>query len=127
VTTSLNVVIVEDDHHAAESMRLLLENRGHRVQVCLDPETAVELIRARRPDVALLDIMMPAIDGIEICRRLKTVPELAKLQMIMVTGKAYDVDHERARRAGARGVMMKPLDPRTFVDEIVTRTLPLAG
>jgi CheY-like chemotaxis protein len=116
-------VIIEDDPVTADIQKALLETDGHTVHVLLDALHSVDFVQRLKPDILLIDIMMPAMDGIEICRRLKSATELAALQMIVVTGKMYDADHRRALAAGARGVMVKPLDPRTFVDEILTRTL----
>jgi len=119
VVHPLHFVIVEDDQSSADAMRLLLERGGHRVQVCMDASSAVEFVCAVRPDVALIDIMMPVMDGIEVCRRLHTVPALRALKSVVVTGKIYDVDRTGALAAGARGVLHKPLNPQTFVNDVL--------
>ena len=115
----MHFVIVEDDFHSAEAMRLLLERQGHRVDLCLDASDAVDFIRVKRPDVALLDIMMPGIDGIEIGRRIHSVPGLEDLKSVVITGKPYDVDRQRAFAAGSCGFILKPFDPRYFVEDVV--------
>jgi CheY-like chemotaxis protein/phosphoribosyl 1,2-cyclic phosphodiesterase len=115
----LHFIVVEDDRHAAEAMRLLLQREGHRVDVHLDAGTAVEHLRSARPDVVLIDIMMPGMDGIEICRRIHSAPELSALKTVVVTGKVYDTDRARAMAAGARGVILKPINPKTFAQDVV--------
>ena len=118
MSQSLHFLIVEDDATSADAMRMLLERRGHGVQVCLDALSAVDLIDRQRPDVALIDIMMPGLDGVELCRRIRSLPKLDRCKLVVVTGKVYEADRARALSAGARGVIAKPIDPQTFVDDV---------
>jgi CheY-like chemotaxis protein len=120
VTQSLRFLIVEDDVFSAEAMQRLLEREGHQVKVYYDSTTALDVVAEMKPDVALVDIMMPAMDGLELCRRLRQDPKLARTKVVVVTGKTYESDRRRALEMGAQGVIFKPLDPKNFVSDVLT-------
>lgn len=112
-------VIIDDDLVAADIQRILLEKQGHKVQVSLDASNAVEFVTRTRPDILLIDIMMPNIDGLEVVRRLRLVPELRGLKIIVVSSKSYPADRDRALAMGADGMILKPANPATFVSEVL--------
>jgi CheY-like chemotaxis protein/phosphoribosyl 1,2-cyclic phosphodiesterase len=112
-------VIIDDDLVAADIQRLLLEKQGHKVQVSLDASSAVEFVSRVRPEILLIDIMMPNIDGLEVVRRLRLVPELRGLKIIVVSSKSYQADRDRALAMGADGMLLKPVSPASFVDEVL--------
>lgn len=104
-------VIIDDDLVAADIQRRLLEKQGHKVEVSLDASNAIEFVSRIKPDILLVDIMMPNIDGLEVVRRLRLVPELRGLKIIVVSSKSYQADRDRALAMGADGMILKPVTP----------------
>ena len=114
----LTVYIVDDSQMQAEIARALLEKEGHTVFASPSSVAALRDIPARRPDCVLMDIMMPELDGYELCRRLRSMPELAGTKLIMMSTKAYPFERKRAFELGASGYFVKPLDPTAFAAEL---------
>jgi phosphoribosyl 1,2-cyclic phosphodiesterase len=128
-TRKLSVYIVDDSRTQSDIARALLEKEGHAVLVNHSSEDALREIPDRRPDCVLLDIMMPGLDGYEVCRRLRSIGPLADTKVIMMSTKAYPFDRKRAFDLGANGYLVKPLHPAGFVPEverIVADTLVMA-
>jgi phosphoribosyl 1,2-cyclic phosphodiesterase/ActR/RegA family two-component response regulator len=114
----LSVYVVEDSRTQADIARALLEKAGHHVVTCPSSVEALRDIPCRRPDCVLIDIMLPEVDGYEVCRRLRAIPELAPTKLAMVSVKAYPFERRRALEMGADGYFVKPLHPATFVAEL---------
>ncbi len=112
-------VIIDDDLVAADIQKRLLEKQGHKVEVSLDASNAMEFVSRVKPDILLVDIMMPNIDGLEVVRRLRLVPELRGLKIIVVSSKSYQADRDRALAMGADGMIIKPVTPATFAEEVL--------
>ncbi len=115
--------IVDDDRAALAMLRALFEDAGHRVTVDSATAGAAERIAAQRPDCVLLDIMMPGLDGLSLCRLLRRDASLEGCKLVFLTGKAYAADRLRAMESGADGYFVKPIDPNRFpgqLDEILT-------
>ena len=106
----LKVMVVDDNVDAAETLAMLLDAAGHDVAVEHDSRRAFELARAAPPDVFLLDIGLPEIDGNELARRLLAQPETAGAVLIAVSGYGQDQDKREARAAGFRHHLVKPVD-----------------
>ena len=101
-----------------EIARALLEKAGHTVTINHSSAEALRDIAAVRPDCVLMDIMMPQLDGYELCRRLRAMPELAATKLVMMSTKAYPFERKRAFELGASGYFTKPLHPASFVAEL---------
>ena len=114
----LNVYIVDDSAMQADIARALLEKAGHSVVTYRSGADALRDLPAARPDCILMDIMMPGLDGYELCRRLRAMDELAGTKLVMMSTKAYPFDRARAFAIGADGYFVKPLHPATFVPEL---------
>jgi phosphoribosyl 1,2-cyclic phosphodiesterase len=114
----LTVYIVDDSRTQSDIARALLEKEGHAVLVNHSSEDALRDIPGRRPDCVLLDIMMPGLDGYELCRRLRGQEALARTKLIVMSTKAYPFDRKRAFDLGADGYFVKPLHPAAFVPEV---------
>ena len=112
-------VIIEDDQPTAEIQKSILEQKGHTVFVNLDAMSSVEFVIKHKPDILIIDIIMPGMDGLEVCRRLRLVPELRKLKIIVVSSKNYPADRMRAQAMGANGMLLKPVTPATFVSDVM--------
>jgi DNA-binding response OmpR family regulator len=104
------VLVVEDDPLIAENLQALLAVRGYEVRVAYDGAMGVTEARQWLPDLILLDIMLPKIEGFEVCRLIKNDPVLKKSRVIMVTGLGRSGDVEAAFAAGANDYVFKPFD-----------------
>jgi len=114
----LNVCIVDDSALQADIARALLEKAGHGVVTYRSGADALRELPARPPDCILMDIMMPGLDGYELCRRLRATEALAGAKLVMMSTKAYPFDRRRAFAVGADGYFVKPLHPTTFVPDL---------
>ena len=108
---ALRVLLVDDNADSADGLALLLQLQGYEVRVAYDGERALETARAFRPDVALLDIGMPTMDGYELARRLHAAPETRHTQLIAMTGWGREDDQQKGREAGFSHHLVKPFEP----------------
>ncbi|WP_438022090.1 ATP-binding protein [Sorangium sp. So ce233] len=111
----LRVAVVDDNHDAANLLAVSLKRWGHDVAVAHDGLEALALVRATRPDVAVLDIGLPGIDGYELARRMRRDPALGGCTLIAVSGYGQDVDRQRARDAGFDHHLLKPVEPAALM------------
>jgi CheY-like chemotaxis protein len=107
---ALRLLLVDDNGDSRESMALLLRLWGHRVETAPDGRSALAAARAALPEVVLLDISLPGMDGHEVCRRLRREPGLERAFLVAVTGHAHEDDHRRSREAGFDLHLDKPVD-----------------
>lgn len=108
------LLLVEDNADIAESMRLLLELLGHQVRVAHDGLAALDAARLERPDVMLVDIGLPGIDGYEVARRVRRDAALRDVTLVALTGYGRDEDRSTAIDAGFDHHLVKPIDPDTL-------------
>jgi two-component system, chemotaxis family, CheB/CheR fusion protein len=106
----LHILIVDDNRDAAQSLAKVLELKGEKVLCTYDGLSAVELAATQRPDVILLDIGLPGIDGYQVAERLRRQRNAHQLKIIAVSGYGGELDQERARRAGFDHFLVKPVD-----------------
>jgi CheY-like chemotaxis protein len=107
----LHVLIIEDNSDAAEMLAVILRMYGHDVGIAANGTTALEMVRTEMPEVVLLDIGLPGMDGYELARRLRYhCPEKTPL-LIAVTGHGLEEDVRRSAEAGIDLHMLKPVDP----------------
>jgi CheY-like chemotaxis protein len=117
------VLIADDNRDAAESLAMLLEIEGHAVTVVHDGQQALASIETSKPDVALLDIGMPEIDGYEVARRVRGDTRTRNLVLIAVTGWGQEADKARAAAAGFNLHFTKPIEPQQLI-ELLAAELP---
>jgi two-component system CheB/CheR fusion protein len=110
------ILIVEDNRDAAESLTMLLELLGHHVRAVHDGATALEVGAANVPDVMLVDIGLPGMDGYELARRVRGHPALEKVVLVALTGYGRDEDRRQALTAGFDHHLVKPIDPSILQD-----------
>lgn len=115
---SRTVLLIEDNEQNRYLATFLLERNGYRVVPAVDGRSGIELARERAPAVILLDIQLPAMDGHEVARMLRTIESLNATPIIAVTSYAMVGDREKSLAAGCNGYIEKPIDPATFVEEI---------
>jgi CheY-like chemotaxis protein/two-component sensor histidine kinase len=106
---AMRIFIVDDNRDAADALAGLLQLDGHEVQVATSSRDALEQMEPFKPDVALLDIGLPEMNGYELLRHLRALPALQRVRFIAVTGYGQADDRERARGAGFEGHLVKPV------------------
>jgi diguanylate cyclase (GGDEF)-like protein len=105
------ILVVDDDPDIARFVEVNLRSAGYDVAVAADGEEALDRAQAMRPDLVLLDVMMPRIDGFEVAQRLRRNPQTANTSIIMLTAKALSTDKVLGLTAGADDYIIKPFDP----------------
>lgn len=116
--TKKKILIVEDEESLLKLESILLTSRGYEVVGAADGAAALEQVVAERPDLVILDIMLPEIDGFEVCRRIKQNPETAHIPVMMLTAKKSDQDCARGMAAGAAAYVTKPFKSARIVEII---------
>ncbi|WP_445661322.1 PAS domain S-box protein [Azohydromonas aeria] len=111
VPSPRRVLVVDDHRDAAESLALLLRMSGHDVEVAQDGPMALRTAAAFRPNVVLLDIGLPGMDGYELARRIRELPKLGGVRLIAVTGHGQQADRQAAAAAGLHSFITKPVEP----------------
>jgi CheY-like chemotaxis protein len=107
-------MVVDDNRDAAESMAMLLELWGHEVVCAHDGPSALEMSTRYRPQVVLLDIGLPGMDGYEVAAHLRELPQGARAVLIAITGYGQTEDRQRSRIAGFDHHLVKPVAPETL-------------
>lgn len=113
-----NVLIVDDEPTIAELIEFNLHKAGYRVLKADNGHTAIQLVRSDKPDLIILDLMIPGIDGMEVCRKLKGQQHTASIPIIMLTAKNEEVDKIVGLELGADDYMTKPFSPRELVARV---------
>ncbi len=116
----MKVLVVDDNAMNLKLARLLVAQEGYDVTTVSDAHSALDEIGRDQPDLILLDIQMPDMDGLELTRRLKRDPQTADIPVVAVTASVMQRDEDGARAAGCVGFLRKPLDTRTFGAELRT-------
>ncbi len=112
------VLVVEDEHDIRELLRYNLVQQGFAVEEAADGAEALDRIARRAPDVVLLDLMLPRMPGLELCRRLRAQPDTAYLPIIVLTAKGAEVDRVLGLEMGADDYIVKPFSPREVVARV---------
>jgi len=112
------ILIVDDNAINLKLVAYLMKANGYTVETALDAESAIESIRANHPDVILMDIQLPGIDGLELTRRLKADPRTRDIVIVAVTAYAMKGDQAKALAAGCDDYITKPIDTRTLPETI---------
>ena len=111
---SKSIFIVDDHPVNLELAKVLLVLEGYEVHTAADAESALLLLPDLRPDLILMDVQLPGMDGLELARRLKADPLHKNARIVALTAYAMKGDEEKALAAGCDGYMSKPIDTRTF-------------
>ncbi|MEL6997166.1 MAG: response regulator [Pseudomonadota bacterium] len=112
------VLLAEDEPNIVESLRFLLERAGYDVDVCDNGRTALETVLADPPDLLILDVMLPEVDGFEILRRARAAQTTSALPILMLTAKGQREDRERAMACGADLFISKPFGNAELVEAV---------
>lgn len=111
----MKVLVVDDNHDAAITLSMLVELLGHEVRTTFGGEEALAVAGGFLPDVVLLDLGMPGMDGYEACRRIRGQPWGSKMAVIAVTGWGQDEDRRKTTLAGFDRHLVKPVEPALIV------------
>lgn len=109
-----SILVVDDNIDNRDLTQILLEGDGFEVRLAGDAESALEALVTYRPDLILMDIQLPAMDGLELTGRLRREPAWQDVIVIALSAYAMKGDEENARAAGCDGYITKPIDTRTF-------------
>lgn len=115
---SQKVLVVDDEEPILELLRYNLEKQGYEVKVASDGYIGVELAKRFHPDLVLLDIMMPKMDGVETCRQLRAIPELQNTYIVFLTARSEEYSEVAAFDVGADDYITKPIKPRALMSRI---------
>ena len=114
------ILIVDDEPNIVISIEYLLKKEGFAVAVAHDGEAALAQVAAFKPDLVLLDIMMPKKSGYEVCQQLRADPALAALKIVMLTAKGRDTEVAKGLALGADAYVIKPFSTRELVAQVKT-------
>ena len=112
------ILIVEDSELNRRLLEAVLEPHGYRLLVAEDGETGLALARTHQPDLILMDVLLPGIDGYEATRQLRADPETRQIVVIALTASASDEERAQALAAGCDAYISKPIDTRAFPQQI---------
>jgi CheY-like chemotaxis protein len=112
------ILVVDDDQDVRLLMGVRLRKSGYDVVTAEDGEEAVRIVRQAKPDLILLDLGLPKMDGYEVCRTLKSDPETCGIPIIILSAKSQQTDREQALAAGAESCMAKPFNPVVVLEAI---------
>ncbi len=115
MNTKAHVLIVDDDVNICELQRIYLEKENFQVTVCYDGKRAVELFKERAPDIVILDIMLPGMDGWEVCREIR---KFSSIPIIMLSAKDETFNKVLGLELGADDYMVKPFEPKELIARI---------
>jgi DNA-binding response OmpR family regulator len=112
------ILIVEDEEAIAEGIDMLLKGNGHDTAVAGDGAKGLELARRLKPDLVVLDVMLPNLGGFEVCHLIKSEPATAKIKVVMLTALGRMGDVEKALAQGVDDYLVKPFDPERLLKKI---------
>lgn len=116
------ILVVDDEPSIVRLMEFILARQGHEMLVAVNGEEALQAVQTHQPDLVLLDIMMPRIDGYEVARTLRADPQTANMPIIMLSAKAQEEDIQKGIDVGVNEYITKPFSPEQLV-HVVTEYL----
>ncbi len=118
---SARILVVDDETYIVELVKFNLEKEGFQVEVAYDGQEAIQMIEQTNPDLVILDIMLPVMDGLEVCRQLRQDPQYRYLPIIMLTARCEEIDTVLGLEMGADDYIKKPFSPREVVARVKAR------
>lgn len=112
------VLVVDDEPNIVMSLRFLMEREGFAVEVASTGEAAVAALDRAPADLVLLDVMIPELDGFEVCQRIRADPRWAAVKIIMLTAKGREVERDKGRALGADAYVTKPFSTRELMAKV---------
>jgi DNA-binding response OmpR family regulator len=127
---AMNILIVEDEAEIAQLIQLYLEKEGFTCRTCRDGLSAMQVFQELQPDLIVLDLMIPGLDGLEVCARIRQKPGAKDPYILMLTAKGEEIDRIIGLSTGADDYLVKPFSPRELVARVralLRRTLRQGG
>jgi DNA-binding response OmpR family regulator len=118
MTDPMQILIVDDEPNILLSLQFLMKKAGYEVRTATDGEQALAEIARAKPDLVLLDVMMPKLDGFTVCQRIRTTPEWHDVRIIMLTARGRDVEREKGLALGADDYITKPFSTKDAIDRV---------
>jgi DNA-binding response OmpR family regulator len=118
MTTAKKILVVDDDPYILMSLEFLMKKNGYDVMVARNGKEALEIVEKQIPDIVLLDIMMPDVDGYEICRHIKKTAKLKHAKVVFMSAKSKEADIQKGYDLGAALYITKPFSTRELVKQI---------
>ena len=115
---SKKVLIADDEANIVISLEFLMKREGHAVSIARDGPAALAAIRRERPDLVLLDVMMPGLSGFEVCQAVRADESLAGVKILMLSAKGRDTDIAKGQALGADAYMTKPFSTRELAEKV---------
>jgi DNA-binding response OmpR family regulator len=115
---SKRILIVDDEPNILISIEFLMKREGYEVAIARDGEEGLEAIRAQRPDLVVLDVMMPKRDGFEVCTEVRADPSLADVRILMLTAKGREAEINKGLALGADAYIPKPFSTHELVAKV---------
>ncbi len=115
MTERPRVLIVDDEPNIVLSLQFLLSREGYDIDIARDGESALELAARKPPDLVVLDLMLPGLDGYEVCRRLRASAATAATKIVVVTARAREAERVRGLEEGADAYVTKPFSTRELI------------
>jgi CheY-like chemotaxis protein len=116
------LVIADDSPHMLRLIEMTLRKAGHTWTSCTEGDAALAAVRREKPDVAVLDIIMPGMDGLDVLSRLKADPDTAHIPVIMLTARGHTLTRQQAEESGAAAFLTKPFSPTELTATIARLT-----
>jgi len=116
---ALQILIADDAPHISRALSFILQREGFSVDVANNGEETLNKIREERPKLVFLDIVMPKMNGLDLCREIKGDPELRDTYVIILTAKGGELDRQECMSAGADEYMTKPFSPREVMERVL--------
>lgn len=116
------ILIADDEDDVKVVVQLFLESRGYDILTAYDGLDALDKAKTERPDLILLDLMMPVVDGFEVCKKLKAQPETASIPVVMISASTQEESRQKGLDAGAVDFMVKPFQPEAL-DKLLHKIL----
>ena len=131
MNTTATIAVIEDDETIRTLLQMLLKNAGFTsVRTAERGDTGFDLVRRHKPDLVLLDLMLPGLDGLSVCRRIRETPALAQTRILMLTAKSEDADIVRGLELGADDYVTKPFSRSVLlarIQAVLRRPAPAIG
>lgn len=112
------ILLVDDEPNIVLALEFLMKKEGYETLTADDGEKALRAVREHRPDLVILDLMMPKLDGYEVCQRIRSDPALKNVVIVMLTAKGREVEREKGLAMGADLYITKPFSTREVVQKV---------
>jgi pilus assembly protein CpaE len=112
------IIVIDDDQQLLHMVGLMLERGGHTITLINKPEEGLEKLKAEKPDLLVVDVMMPNMSGHDLTRQIRATKELEDLPILVLTARSQDIDRDTALRSGADGYLSKPVTSQELIEQV---------